>query len=147
MSSPVSFLKRVIKGYRSVFSKIAGFLALLGLCAIVGLAVAWPAWKLAQSSPRAFTAVFLAFAAAIALFFLLRYIRAAWRLSPALFLVKAASRLLLVAGIALFVAQVLARRVPLAFACLAAGMLAAGLVRFGLAGRGKGGFPRGDKRL
>ena len=133
----MSFIQRVLKGYRACFSRIAGFAALLGLCVLVGLAVAWPAWKLAQASPAAFTAVFLICAAVIALFFLIRYIRAAWRANPALFMIKAVSRLIVLVGIILFVAQTLARRVPLAFACLVAAALAAGLVRFGIAGREK----------
>ena len=115
-----------------------GFAALLGLCVLVGFVVAWPAWKLAQANPNAFTAVFLTVAAAIALFFLFKYIRAAWRANPALFAIKAASRLILLAGAVLFVALTLSRRVPLAFACLAAGALAAGLVRFGLGGKERG---------
>lgn len=135
----MSFIRRVLKGYRSILSRLAGFVALLGLCVLAGFAVTWPAWKMAQASPKAFTAVFLICAAAIALFFLLKYVRAAWRASPSLFMIKAASRVIFLAGLILFVAQTLSRRVPLAFACLAAGMLAAGLVRFGLAGKEKGG--------
>ena len=135
----MSFIQRVLKGYRSVFSKLAGFVALLGLCVLVGFVVAWPAWKLAQANPNAFTAVFLAVAAAIALFFLFKYMRAMWRADPALFVIKAVSRVIFIAGLILFVAQTLARRVPLGFACLAAGMLAAGFVRFGLVGKERGG--------
>ena len=130
----VSLIKRILRGYRSVFSKAAGFIALLALCVLAGFVVAWPAWKLAQASPQAFTAVFLIFAAAAVLFFLYKYIRAAWRADPALFAIKGLSRIILLAGIVLFVAQTYARRVPLAFACLIAGTLAAGFVRFGLAG-------------
>ena len=141
----MSLAKRVLKGYRSVFSGLAGFLALLALCVLAGFAVAWPAWKLARSSPQAFTAVFLAVAAAVLLFFSLKYIRTEWRASPALFAIKAISRLIFLAGIILFVTQTLARRAPLAFACLAAGILAAGFVRFGLAVSEKGGdAPQGE---
>ena len=134
----MSFIQRVLKGYRSVLYSLAGFVALLALCVLVGFVVAWPAWKLAQANPNAFTAVFLVVAAAIALFFLLKYVWAAWRANPALFVVKSVSRILFVAGVALFVAITLSRRVPLAFACLAAGILAAGFVRFGLGNKERG---------
>lgn len=134
----MSLARRVLKGYRSSLSRLAGFAALLGLCVLVGFIVAWPAWKLSQANPRAFTALFLAFALAVLAFFLFRGIRAAWRANSSLFLIKAASRLLLLAGLALFVWQTLARRVPLAIAFLVAGMLAAGFVRFGLASQERG---------
>ena len=133
----VSVVKQVLKGYRSIFSKVVGFLVLLAFCVIVGFIIAWPAWKLAESSPGAFTAVFLVFAAAAALFFLFRYTKTAWRESPSLFVIKAISRLLLLAGIILFIVQTYARRVPLAFACLIAGILASGFVGFGLSGAKK----------
>lgn len=137
MAKRAALLNKILKGYRSVFSKAAGFFALLALCVLTGFAVAWPAWKLAQANPAAFTAVFIAVVAAIALFFAFRYIRAAWRSDPALFALKAASRLILLAGIVLFVVQTYSRRVPFALACLAAACLAAGFVRFGLSGAGK----------
>ncbi len=133
----MALVKRILKGYRSIFSKIASFFALLALCVVVGFIVAWPAWELAKLSPRVFTALFLAVAVVVLVFFLYKYVRASLRINKTLFLLKTASRLILLAGIVAFVAQTYSRNIPIAFICLAAAALASGFVRFGLFDAGK----------
>lgn len=124
-------LRRILKGYKRIFSGVLRLAALLAFCVAAGFAVSWPAWKLAGAHPRLFTALFLAAAGAAAAFFIFRRLRLSWRTDPVRFRLNTVAGILLLGGLALFVRLTLARHVPAAFACLAAGAAAAGFVRFG----------------
>lgn len=124
-------LRRILKGYKRIFSGVLRLSALLAFCVAAGFAVSWPAWKLAGAHPRLFTALFLAAAGAAAAFFIFRRLRLSWRTDPVRFRLNTVAGILLLGGLALFVRLTLARHVPAAFACLAAGAAAAGFVRFG----------------
>lgn len=130
----MSVFKRILNGYRSILGGISRFILLLGFCTLTGFIVSYPAWKLAETKPRLFTAVFLTAAAAVILFFLFRHFLLSWRTNPRLFILKTAGILTLLAGFTLFVWQTYSRRPVLACVLLVVSVIAYGIIRFGLSG-------------
>ena len=125
-------LKKIVRGYGAVALTVLRFLALLAIAVGAGALIAWPLWRLADSSPALYTLIFTVLFLAIVGFFVAGRIAQAFRRDANAAFLSMLRKLVVLAGIGCPVLLVLAHRRIFALIALAIAFSAYGFLAFGL---------------
>lgn len=127
-------IKRIAEGYGKMLGAAAKIIALLSVCALLGLAIVFPLWKFATSAPQAYTAAVLALMAAAAAVVCARRIKSAGIRKFLKGLLRIA---VILCGAAAAIALVIAGKRIAAIPVAAAAVVLYGIISFGGGKTGK----------
>lgn len=124
-------IKKILVGYASIFRSLGRFLLLMVVCIGIGFLIAYPLWKLADSNSELYTVLFCIIFGTILIIFIASRVRVAFKRNPHRFLFSLLRKSIVIAGICISVALVLAwHRIAALFAIL--GTIAVyGMIAFG----------------
>lgn len=92
-------LRKIIKGYGSIFFGFLTFLAIAGMCVLAGFAVAFPLWKLASVNVGLYTIISISLFSCALIYLMVKKIIKAYKKSPRRLIISFLRKLTIIGGL------------------------------------------------